>query len=221
MLRLSPPRAVIFDMDGLLLDSERVALACFAQAAQALGVAWPEALGLSLVGLNVADSNRRILAALGEDFPIDALRAGFDERYDGAVRRGEIPLKPYVRELLDYLEAQRIPCAVATSTRRVRAETKLAHAQLLPRFKALACGDEVRRGKPAPEIFELAARQLGVEPRDCLALEDSNAGVRAAMSASMRVVMLPDLLRPDADIRRLGVACVDSLKDVLFALQRG
>ncbi|PAS94400.1 MAG: hypothetical protein CGU28_09005 [Candidatus Dactylopiibacterium carminicum] len=220
MFTLSLPRAVIFDMDGTLLDSERVALDCFAQAAQAIGAPWREEVGLSLVGLNARDSDRRILAAFGEDFPIAALRHAFDERYEDAIVRGAIPLKPYVRELFDYLDARRIPCAVATSTRRTRAETKLARAGLLPRFRALACGDEVRHGKPAPDIFELAARHLGVEPRHCLALEDSNAGVRSAVSASMPVVMLLDLLRPDADICRLGVACADSLKDVLLALQR-
>lgn len=219
MLSLIRPRAVIFDMDGLLLDSERVALACFAEAARALGAPWSEAMGLSLVGLNARDSDRLIARAFGEDFPLQQLREGFGERYDEKVRSGAIPLKPWVRELLDYLEAARIPRAVATSTHRTRAEAKLARTLLLPRFDALACGDEVVRGKPAPDIFELAASRLGVEPRDCLALEDSNAGIRAAVSASMQAVMVPDLLQPDADIRRYGVMVADSLKDVLVALR--
>lgn len=218
VLTLKRPQAVIFDMDGLLLDSERVALACFAQTAEELGLTWSDAIGLSLVGRSARDSDRLLLEHFGADFPLAALREGFDERYGDAVQSGSIPLKPYVRELLDQLELMQIPCAVATSTQRFRAETKLAKCHLLSRFKALVCGDEVTRGKPAPDIFELAAVKLGVEPRDCLALEDSNPGVRAAVSANMPVVMIPDLVPPDADIRRYGVACVESLKDVLIAL---
>ena len=218
VLTLQRPEAVIFDMDGLLLDSERVALACFEQSACELGLIWSPALGLDLVGRSSRDSDRLLLAHYGADFPLAALRQGFDQRYDDAIMSGAIPLKPYARELLEQLDRMQIPCAVATSTQRFRAETKLAKCRLLSCFKALACGDEVTRGKPAPDIFELAATRLGVEPRDCLALEDSNPGVRAAVSASMPVVMVPDLVPPDADIRRYGVACVDSLKDVLITL---
>ncbi|MDP5238555.1 HAD family phosphatase [Uliginosibacterium sp. 31-16] len=218
MLTLTRPRAVIFDMDGLLLDSERVALGFFEQASRELGVAWSQEVGLSMVGLNSKDSDKLILQAFGADFPIEAHRQRFGELYEAAIVAGDIPLKPFARELLEYLAGARIPCAVATSTRRTRAEAKLMRAHLLQHFQALACGDEVSRGKPAPDIYELAAARLSVEPRDCLALEDSNAGVRAAVSASMNVVMVPDLLKPDADIRRYGVSVLESLKDVLVAL---
>lgn len=218
-LTLTRPRAVIFDMDGLLLDSERVTLDLFAQAATELGAAWTNEIGLSMVGISSKDSDRLIAEAFGAAFPVQALRERFDTLYEQAIHAGHIPLKPFVRELIDHLDALRIPCGVATSTRRYHAEAKLARAALLPRMRALACGDEVSRPKPAPEIYELAASRLGVEPRDCLALEDSNVGVRAAVSANMQTVMVPDLLKPDADIRRLGVPCVESLKVVLVALQ--
>jgi HAD superfamily hydrolase (TIGR01509 family) len=205
-------------MDGLLLDSERVALALLAQAAQDVSAPWDEALARQLVGISARDSDRMILATLGADFPIQAHRQRFDELYAHAITVGQIHPKPFALELLDYLQQAQIPCVVATSTQRQRAEVKLHATRLLPYFKALACGDEVLHGKPAPEIFELAARRAGVEPRHCLALEDSNPGIRAAVSASMQAIMIPDMVPPDADIPRYGVQIVPSLKEVLVAL---
>ncbi|MEC5385129.1 HAD family phosphatase [Uliginosibacterium sp. H3] len=217
-LHLTRPDAVIFDMDGLLLDSERVALRLFAEAAHSLDLKWDEAVGLKMVGLNSRDSDGIVLEAFGADYPVAALRERFGELYETTIVAGDIPVKPFARDLLMHLEALRIPCAVATSTRRTRAEAKLHHAHLIQHFKALACGDEVLRGKPHPEIYELAASRLGIEPSRCLALEDSNAGVRSAVSANMQVVMVPDVLKPDAGIRMLGVPAVSSLKDVLVAI---
>jgi HAD superfamily hydrolase (TIGR01509 family) len=217
-LTLARPAAVIFDMDGLLLDSERVALDLLAQAAQSLALTWRAEVGLSMVGLNSRDSDGIMLAAYGADYPVADLRQRFGDLYEAAIAQGAIPPKPYARELLTRLERERIPCAVATSTRRSRAEAKLIRAGLMPHFKALACGDEIMRGKPAPDIFELAARRIGVQPVHCLALEDSNAGVRGAVSASMKVVMVPDMLTPEADVRRLGVPVVASLREVIAAL---
>ena len=220
MLELKRPHAVLFDMDGLLLDSERVALDCFEESALELGLPWDRAFALTLVGITARESDRMMLRKFGEDFPVELHRQRFSELYEAAIASGAIALKPFVRELLDYLERAQIPCAVATSTQRVRAEVKLHRTQILPYFKVLACGDEVTRGKPAPDIFELAARRIGAEARDCLVLEDSNPGIRAAVSASLRAVMVPDLLKPDADVRRYGVPVVDSLKDVLVALMQ-
>lgn len=217
-LHLRRPDAIIFDMDGLLLDSERVALDLLAQAARSLDLVWDHATGMTCIGLNSRDADAVLLKAFGEKYPVASLRERFGELYEAAIVAGEIPRKPFARELLMRLDALRIPCAVATSTRRVRAEAKLHRGHLMQHFKALACGDEVLRGKPHPEIYELAASRLGVQASRCLALEDSNAGVRSAASANMQVVMVPDLLRPDAGIRMLGVPVVESLKDVLVAI---
>lgn len=217
-LHLTKPEAVIFDMDGLLLDSERISLDLYAQAARSLDLAWDHELGLQAVGITAKDSDELFLNAFGPNYQVAALRERFGELYEAAIIAGDIPPKPFVRELLMRLDALRIPCGVATSTHRPRTEAKLQRAHLMQYFKAIACGDEVMRGKPHPEIYELAASKLGVEPSRCLALEDSNAGVRSAVSANMQVVMVPDLVRPDAGIRMLGVPAVSSLRDVLVAI---
>lgn len=206
--------AVIFDMDGLLLDSERVALATVADAAAELGVPWRYEVGLALVGLNSKDGPAVIRQHLGEDYPTAALYDTFGRLYELAIEEGRIPLKPGVHALFDVLDALPLGRVVATSTRRSRAEPKLAAVGLLPRVHGMVCGDEVARGKPAPDIFLAAAERLGVAVEHCLVLEDSNAGVRGALAAGSRVVMVPDLLQPADDLRQAGVPVAASLHDI-------
>ena len=218
-LALAWPAAVVFDMDGLLLDSERVALNLFAQAAAELNLPWEHKVGLRMIGLNSRESDKRVLQAFGADYPIATLRKRFGDLYEELIDRGGISTKPFAHELLQALKENQIPCAVATSTQRTRAELKLARSGLLPYFQVLACGDEVARSKPAPDIFLLAAERLGQQPEQCLVLEDSNAGVRGAVAAGMSVVMVPDLLEPDPEVIQMGVPCIESLKDVLDYFQ--
>ena len=216
----SPPfaaadvHAVIFDMDGLLLDRERVALATVAAAAAELGVEWRHEVGLAMVGLNSKDSPAVIRRHLGDDYPVEALYESFGRLYENAIDEGRIPLKDGVTELFDVLDALALGRVVATSTRRSRAEPKLAAVGLLNRVHGMVCGDEVARGKPAPDIFIAAAGRLGVAPANCLVLEDSNAGVRGALAAGARVVMVPDLLQPADDVLAAGVPRAASLHDV-------
>jgi len=206
--------AVIFDMDGLLLDSERVALATVAEAAAELGVEWRYEVGLALVGLNSKDGPAVIRRHLGDDYPVVELYDAFGRIYETAIADGRIPLKGGAVELFDELDARALRRVVATSTRRSRAEPKLAAVGLLARVHGMVCGDEVLRGKPAPDIFIAAAARLGVPPANCLVLEDSNAGVRGALAAGARVVMVPDLLQPDDDVQAAGVPLAASLHDI-------
>ncbi len=206
--------AVIFDMDGLLLDSERVALATVAEAAAELGVEWRYEVGLALVGLNSKDGPAVIRRHLGEDYPVVELYEAFGRIYEAAIAAGRIPLKGGVTELFDVLDGLALGRVVATSTRRSRAEPKLAAVGLLDRVHGMVCGDEVARGKPAPDIFLAAAERLGVPAANCLVLEDSNAGVRGALAAGARVIMVPDLLQPAADVLAAGVPQAVSLHDI-------
>lgn len=205
---------VIFDMDGLLLDSERVALATVAAAAAEMGIAWPPEVGLAMVGLNSKDGQHVIRRHLGDDFPVDQLYEHFGRIYEARIASAAIPLMQGVTELFDVLDGLALGRVVATSTRRSRAEPKLAAAGLLPRVHGMVCGGEVSRGKPAPDIFLKAAACLGVPVANCLVLEDSNAGVRGALAAGARVVMVPDLLAPADDVRAAGVPLARSLHDL-------
>lgn len=205
------PRAVCFDMDGLMLDSERALLDCWRETAQAHGAAVDDGLWLAMVGLHDAACRSLLHEALGAAAG-DALRAEAEARYAQRVAAG-LPLKPGVFALLDLLAACGIPRAVVTSTRRDRALVKLQTAELLPRFSAVVAGGDVALPKPAPDPYLLAAERLGVAPQHCLVLEDSAPGVRAALAAGMTAIQVPDLVVPDAATRALGHRVVDSLHD--------
>lgn len=208
----APPQAVIFDMDGLMLDSERALLGCLAQAGAEAGHALPEAFLLSLIGSSDALTRQRIAEQVGAD-AVDALLQDSYARYERLVAAG-VPHRPGIIDLLDTLVVHGVPRAVATSTRRPLALRKLESAGLLRYFEHVATSSDVARPKPAPDIYLLAAARLGVEPQHCLALEDSPTGVRAALAAGMTVIQVPDLLQPDADVRALGHAIAGSLHDV-------
>jgi HAD superfamily hydrolase (TIGR01509 family) len=208
----APPQAVIFDMDGLMLDSERALLGCLAQAGAEAGHALPEAFLLSLIGSSDALTRQLIAEQVGAD-AVDALLQDSYARYERLVAAG-VPHRPGIIDLLDTLVVHGVPRAVATSTRRPLALRKLESAGLLRYFEHVATSSDVARPKPAPDIYLLAAARLGVEPQHCLALEDSPTGVRAALAAGMTVIQVPDLLQPDADVRALGHAIAGSLHDV-------
>ncbi|MGB3394301.1 MAG: HAD family phosphatase [Stenotrophomonas sp.] len=211
------PQAVVFDMDGLMLDSERALLGCLAQAGSAAGHELPEDVLLSLIGSSDAHTRECLAGLVGID-AVDALLRDSYARYDDIVATG-VPHRPGIIDLLDTLAAHRVPRAVATSTRRPLALRKLETAGLLRYFEHVATSSDVAHPKPAPDIYLLAAHKLGVAPAHCLALEDSPTGVRAALAAGMRVIQIPDLLAPDASVRALGHGIAGSLHEVRGLLQ--
>ncbi|MCB1890470.1 MAG: HAD family phosphatase [Rhodocyclaceae bacterium] len=198
-------RAVIFDMDGVLLDSERIAYAIGRDVCHDMGIPWRHEVAMQMIGLNSREHERLLKGAYGEDFPVAEHHEEFGRRYEAAIHAGAIPLKPGVLELLDLLDRLDLPRAVATSTRRNRALPKLDAVGLLKRMDGVVGGDEVPRGKPAPDIFQAAATLLETRTTACLVIEDSNAGVRGALAAGARVVMVPDLLQPADDVLAAGV----------------
>lgn len=203
------PDAVVFDMDGLMLDSERAITDCMARAAAEAGHALPQSLWLDLVGTGEAACREILRQRLGAA-AADAMLAHADTLYDVVVDAG-MPHRPGIVALLDWLERRDVPRAVATSTARPLALRKLRRAGLLDRFHAICTSSDVARPKPAPDVYLLAAARLDVEPARCLVLEDSPAGVRAALAAGMIPVQVPDMVAPDAELLALGHRVVDSL----------
>jgi HAD superfamily hydrolase (TIGR01509 family) len=208
------PAAVIFDMDGLMLDTEPLAARAWFDAAKAVGVDFDHAVTRDLIGRNFPDCRTLILAHHGRTYPVDDLMRAWHGAYDAIVEREGIVLKPGVRELLAWLEDAGIAKAVATSTRRSRAQAKLALTDLLGRFAALVGGDEIACGKPAPDIFLEAAARLGVAPAVCVVLEDSEPGIDAALAAGMVPMMVPDLSPPSAALVARAPLVFASLVDV-------
>jgi HAD superfamily hydrolase (TIGR01509 family) len=213
------PRAVIFDMDGLMLDTERLALLAWQEASVTLGLEFDPRVAQRMIGRNNADSRSLILAHHGDDFPIDSLMAAAGDAYEAIVAREGIALKQGLTDLLDWLDRERIAKAVATSTRRSRALAKLQTTGLLPRFGTLVGGDEIARGKPAPDIFLVAAARLDLDVGACVVLEDSEPGVRAALAAGIAPIMVPDLHPPSSDLLALSPLVLASLDDVRAHLE--
>lgn len=212
-----PPAAVIFDMDGLMLDSERAINACMERAAHELGHALPGTLWLQMVGGNEPLCRRLLSAHIGEAGAVALLQRA-EGLYDAVADAG-IDHRPGIVDVLELLVARGIPRAVATSTRRPLAMRKLAAAGLLPYFGAVCTSSDVALPKPAPDVYLLAASRLGVEPPHCLVLEDSPTGVRAALAAGMLPIQVPDLLEPDAETRALRHRIVGSLAEVQRLLE--
>ncbi|WP_207538898.1 HAD family hydrolase [Sabulicella rubraurantiaca] len=213
-----PLDAVIFDMDGLLLDTETLYRQAIVSSCASQGHEMPGHLHLSLIGTPQEAGDALLRGHFGLTFDLDAYHAACAQHFD-RLCEASVPLRPGALELLGYLKANDIPMAVATSTTRSRAEPRLARAGILDFFHGLVTRSDVRRGKPHPDSFLAAAAALQARPGHCLALEDSHNGVRAAAAAGMATVMIPDLLAPTPEIERLCVTVWPSLLEVLHRLE--
>ena len=210
--------AAIFDMDGLLLDTERVCMRVFQEACEVQQLPFYKEVYLSIIGRNAAGIEAIFRKAYGND--LDRLHQEWRTRYNAVVKHKAIPVKEGVVELLEWLKEQSLPIAVATSTAKDVAKIKLELAGLSKYIDNLTTGCEVSNGKPDPEIYLLAANRLNVEPTKCLAFEDSNNGVRAAVAANMSTYQIPDLVEPCDEVRQFGHSIVPSLHDVLKELKQ-
>lgn len=208
------PQAIVFDLDGTLIDSEALVKEAHFAACAGMGVAMSEAQFLTLVGMHREANDAQLKLYYGADFPLEdfiaATRAHVGERV--------APLKPGAAELMDALDEMALPYGLATSSRRPWVERHFSAHGLTERFRAVVTRQDCIDGKPHPEPYMNASRLLGVAPVNVLALEDSHAGVRSAHAAGCMTVMIPDLLAPD-DEMRVKARVVGSLHDVVALLR--
>jgi beta-phosphoglucomutase-like phosphatase (HAD superfamily) len=202
------PAAVVFDMDGLLFDTETLSQEAIVLAAAEGGQNVAPDVFTRTIGLPWAPCRALLLSHFGESFPVDQFREAW-VRHFWVIAETRLELKPGALELLDTLDEFRIPRAIATSSSRLPVERHLSVYSLRGRFKEIVGRGDYEQGKPAPDPFLIAAERLGVKPALCLALEDSHNGVRSAWAAGMMTVMVPDLLEPTDELRNLCafVAC--------------
>ena len=206
-------KAVVFDMDGLLFDTETLYREAMQATALRLGVEMSDATFLRMIGLPAEASRLLLTDHYGSDFDVERfwIESATIFRATGEGRRY---LKPGVVELLDRIDELKLTRAIATSSGHGSVERNLSRHGLTARFHAIVAHGDYARGKPNPDPYLVAAQRLGVAPEHCLALEDSHNGVRSAAAAGMMTVMVPDLLPPDDDIRKLCVRVVRDLHEV-------
>ncbi|QUD90007.1 HAD family hydrolase [Phenylobacterium montanum] len=217
-----PVQAVVFDMDGLLIDSEGLVREGILMAARNLGFEMPVSVCAAMIGLPMERGKAVIRDHFGPGFDMESYVAEEQRVIAGLFQEG-VALKAGVVEILDQLDILALPRAVATSSGRGSVNANLGFNEILHRFHAIVSREDVSRHKPHPDPFLKAAAHLGVEPHACLALEDSHNGVRAAHAAGMMTVMVPDLLDPTEEMHAKCVHIAESLHEVtrLLALQAG
>ena len=216
-----PVKAVVFDMDGLLVDTEQVVFEAMRAAVLGLGLGpeMPFDLFKRMVGLPAGASDLIVVEHFGASFDLETWRGEVKRHFVGIAAAG-IALKAGVVELLDVLDAHGVPRAIATSSTREAVDHSLGQHGLVPRFHAIVSRELQSQHKPHPEPFLKAAEALRIDPADCLALEDSHNGVRAAAAAGMMTIMVPDLLDPSDEMQGLCVRIARDLHEVRELLER-
>jgi HAD superfamily hydrolase (TIGR01509 family) len=189
---------VIFDMDGVLINSEPKIRLCAQETAEEIGYTISNAAYISWMGLPSRDLRLAIQDTMGPEFPMDIFYERYRENWDNNLEKNGMKAQPGMPELLHHLKECGVPFSVATSTDRLHALKSLEISGLLPFIKSIIGGDQVTRGKPDPEIFLRAAELINVPSSQCIALEDTPIGVKAAASAGMFTIMVPDVVAPDS-----------------------
>ena len=208
-------QAVVFDMDGVIFDTERLVIGFWKEVAKKHNIPNVEHTCIQCLGTNRVRTREIFLENYGADFPFDPYRAEVTELFNTHYKGVPLPTKPGVRELLSYLQEQDIKVGLASSTAQHLVRDEIGTAGLLPYFQTLVCGDMVEHSKPAPDIFLKACEILNADPTKSIAIEDSFNGIRSAHCAGMTPIMVPDQVQPTDEIRTLAFHVMPSLLDVL------
>lgn len=213
-------KAVIFDVDGTLLDTERIYMKAWKEAAASMGYEMTDALLQKTRAISSKEAARIFEEEIGNGFSYKAVRPLRVQIAEEIIARESPILKSGVAELLEYLKNKRVPMAVASSTHVDATCEHLESSRILGYFQAVVGGDMVVNGKPHPDIFLKAAQLLGIAPADCIVVEDSPAGIRAAVSAGIPAVLVPDQAAITQEIRDMSAVVLDSLNEMPAYLDR-
>ena len=213
-------RGVLFDMDGLVLDTEKLFCRFWAEAGQFYGFHMTFGQGMGMRALGRAQAEAKLKSYLGDEADYSAIRNKRIELMDAYIAENGVDLKPGIRELLDYLHAKGILCAITSSSPIERIRRYLSFHELDAQFDALCSGHDVPNGKPAPDIYLHGAASLGLAPEECLALEDAPSGIESAYRAGCFPVMIPDLDQPSEETLSRCYAKADSLADIIDLLDK-
>lgn len=207
-------KAAIFDMDGLLIDSERIIMQACIFAAKQVGITYTQAEYVELIGCAGPDSTRIMVEQLGGVANFNQVMQGLDTLL--AEHNHAFPLKEGAMDLLKHYQSNNVICSVASSSPIHHITHRLSHVGVFDYFNHITSGQEVTRGKPSPDIYLLAVKKLGLEAEECIAFEDSENGARAAIAAGLKVVVVPDLKQPSDYVREHCHQVLASLADWLI-----
>ena len=213
MEKLEKIKAVIFDMDGVILDSESISDITWEKAAAERGLTVNNEILNACRGSNKNDTIVTLKKYYGQDFDSESFLNRTSELFHEIEEKDGIPLLPYAKEILEYLKS-RYRLALASSTRGPTVERQLRNAGVINFFETRTTGEMVEHSKPNPEIYLMACKSIGMEPGDCVAIEDSLNGIRSAYAAGLHPVMVIDKIQPTEEIRKMCIAVFDSLEEV-------
>ncbi|MGN1144863.1 MAG: HAD family hydrolase [Acetatifactor sp.] len=212
-------KAVIFDMDGVLFDTERLCMESWCVLAKEQGIPDMEIVFPKCIGRNAADTEEIVTDYYGEGFDYDTFRKKASDWFWQYIKNNGLPIKTGVKEILAYLKQEGYVVGLASSTRYSSVVNHLEEAGIKDYFSVIVTGDMVEHSKPKPDIYLLACEKLGVEPAKAYAVEDSYNGIRSAHAAGMKPVMVPDLLEPDEEMESLSFLICKDLLEVLAYLK--
>lgn len=204
-------KGAVFDMDGLMIDTEKLYLQYWKQAAADFGYIMEDKHVFAIRSLSRKYSIPKLKGFFGDDFPTEKIRERRTELINSHIDKYGIEIKKGLFELLDYLKSNGIKLAVATATQRDRTMLYLNKINIIDYFDSVICGDMVTNGKPEPDIYITASEQLGLLPDECAAYEDSPNGIKSAFSAGCHAIMIPDMTQPDDEIIPMLSAVYESL----------
>lgn len=212
-------KAIIFDMDGLMIDSERVTFECYQERLKDMNLTMDEEFYKTLLGKPIKGIYQRFYDVYGNDFPIQNVIQDVHQLMAERFETEGVPVKKGLVELLHYLKDNNYKTIVATSSNRDRVDKILAQAKITEFFDDSICGDEVTKGKPNPEVFLKSCQKLGVKVDEAIVLEDSEAGIQASYDANIKVICIPDMKYPEKQYEEKTFKILKDLTEVTVYLK--